>query len=209
MKPYLDMGLYEKYLLPRLLNMAMKSPDFARLRSELIPEAAGNVLELGIGSGLNLPFYRRGVHVTGVDPSRELQAYAREVALAHTVDVEFFSQSAETLPFENASFDTAVITWSLCSIGEPLAALGEVRRVLKPGGRLIFAEHGRSPESKVAKWQDRLNPVWRKIGGGCNLNRRPDESMRQTGFVFDSVEEGYLPGPRFAAYNYRGIARLT
>lgn len=201
------MGFYDRYLLPRLLNMAMKSPDFARLRGELIPEAEGRVLELGIGSGLNLPFYRKGVHVTGVDPSLELQAYARDVASAHAVDVEFVGESAETLPFDDRSFDTAVITWTLCSIENHRSALEEVRRVLRPGGKLIFAEHGQSPEQAVAKWQDRLNPVWRKIGGGCNLNRRPDESIGQAGFDFDAVERGYLTGPKFAAYHYRGVAR--
>lgn len=200
------MGLYEKYLLPRLLNMAMKSPEFARLREALIPQAQGKVLELGIGSGLNLPFYSSGVHVTGVDPSLELQAYAREVALANAVDVEFVSESAETLPFETASFDTAVITWTLCTITDHRAALAEVRRVLKPGGKLIFAEHGRSPEEKVARWQDRLNPLWKKIGGGCNLNRRPDQSIMETGFDVRELEEGYITGPKFAAYNFRGIA---
>ncbi|HKI73733.1 MAG TPA: class I SAM-dependent methyltransferase, partial [Pseudomonadales bacterium] len=136
------MGIYEKYFLPRLLNMAMKSPDFARLRAELIPQAEGNVLELGIGSGLNLPFYRKGVHVTGVDPSLELQRYAKDVATECGVDVEFLAQGAESLPFEDHGFDAAVITWTLCTIGDPLKALEEVRRVLKPGGRLIFAEHG-------------------------------------------------------------------
>lgn len=202
------MGLYEKYLLPRLLDMAMKSPDFARLRGELVPEAEGRVLELGIGSGLNLPFYRRGVHVTGVDPSLELQVYAREVAGKHAVDVEFVSESAENLPFDDRSFDSAVITWTLCTIADPVSALAEVRRVLKPGGKLIFAEHGQSPETGVARWQDRLNPLWRKIGGGCNLNRRPDRSILETGFKLVAMEEGYLPGPRFATYNYRGIASL-
>lgn len=200
------MGIYDKYLLPRLINMAMKSPDFARLRSELIPLAEGNVLELGIGSGLNLPFYRRGTRITGVDPSLELQMYAREVAHDHAVDVKFVSESAEALPFEDHSFDTAVVTWTLCSIGDHCQALREVRRVLKAGGRLVFAEHGQSPEASVAKWQDRLNPIWRKIGGGCNLNRRPDDAIRGAGFEFEDLEEGYLTGPRFAAYHYRGIA---
>lgn len=203
------MGVYEKYLLPRLLNMAMKSPDFARLREQLVPQAEGRVLELGVGSGLNLPFYKKGVRITGVDPSLELQAYARDVAKAHAVEVEFVSESAETLPFEDHSFDTAVITWTLCSIDNYHSALGEVRRVLKPGGRLIFAEHGRSPDRSVARWQDRLNPIWRKIGGGCNLNRQPDESIEAAGFSFDAIKRGYLRGPRLAAYNFRGIARRS
>lgn len=122
------MGFYEKYLLPKLLNLAMKSPEMTDLRRALIPRARGRVLELGIGSGLNLPFYARGVQVTGVDPSLELQAYARDVAADHDVDVTFIAESAESLPFERHYFDTAVVTWSLCTIGDPDATLAEVRR---------------------------------------------------------------------------------
>jgi len=201
------MGLYEKYLLPKLLNLAMKAPDMTRLRSQLIPQAEGHVLELGIGSGLNLPFYQRGVRVTGVDPSLELQAYARDVAADTAIDVEFIADSAESLPFEDQTFDSAVITWTLCTIPRPDAALAEVRRVLKPGGRLIFAEHGLAPEPNVVKWQHRLNPLWNRIGGGCNLNRQPDRNLRAAGFALDDMETGYLEGPRWATYNYRGVAR--
>lgn len=200
------MGFYEKYLLPKLLNMAMKSPDFKVLRERLVPNATGRVLELGIGSGLNLPFYPEGAKVVGVDPSAELRVYAEEVARDHSVDVEFVGASAENLDFDDNSFDSAVITWTLCTIPDPIAALQEVRRVLKPGGRLVFAEHGRSPDQDVERWQNRINPVWKKIGGGCNLNREPDVSLIETGFSLDDVEEGYLSGPRWATYNYRGIA---
>lgn len=203
------MGIYEKYLLPRLLNMAMKSPEFTVLRRQLIPQASGKVLELGIGSGLNLPYYDRGTRVVGVDPSLELQAYAREVAATHKMDVEFVAESAENLPIPDNHFDCAVITWTLCTIPDPDAALREVRRVLKPGGKLIFAEHGQSPEHHVRKWQDRINPVWKVIGGGCHLNRQPDINIVQSGFRLAEVEEGYLSGPKWATYNYRGIARLA
>ncbi len=203
------MGLYEKYLLPKLLNLAMKSPDMTRLRSQLVPEAKGRVLELGIGSGLNLPFYGKDVHVTGVDPSLELQAYAKEVALESEVDVEFVAESAEALHFDDNSFDSAVITWTLCTIPDPDAALAEVRRVLKPGGRLIFAEHGKSPDADVEKWQHRINPVWRALAGGCHLNRQPDQNLLESGFNFEHLDEGYIPGPRWATYNYRGIARVA
>ncbi|MEX0942471.1 MAG: class I SAM-dependent methyltransferase [Pseudomonadales bacterium] len=200
------MGFYEKYLLPKLLNLAMKSPDMTGLRRELVPRARGRVLELGIGSGLNLPFYSRGVQVIGVDPSLELQAYARDIAADQGLDVSFLAQSAESLPFENHYFDSVVITWTLCTIGDPEVTLGEVRRVMKPSGELIFAEHGRSPEASVEKWQDRLNPWWGKIAGGCNLNRRPDKSLADSGFKFEELSEGYLAGPRWATYNYRGVA---
>jgi ubiquinone/menaquinone biosynthesis C-methylase UbiE len=202
------MGFYEKYLLPKLINLAMKSPELGKLRRQLVPNAKGRVLELGIGSGLNLPFYNEGVQVIGIDPSAELQVYAREVARDHQVDVQFVTASAESLAFDDNYFDSAVITWTLCTIPDPAAALNEVRRVLKPGAKVIFAEHGTSPEPQVAKWQNRLNPVWKKIGGGCNLNRRPDQSLIAAGFGFDELAEGYLTGPRWATYNFRGVARL-
>ena len=201
------MGFYEKHLLPKLLNLVMKTPDLTRLRAKLIPLAKGRVLEVGIGSGLNLPFYDKGVKVTGVDPSLELQAYARELAKDNNIDVEFIADTAEVLSGENNYFDTAVITWSLCTIPNPMDTLAEVRRVLKPDGELIFVEHGRSPDANVEKWQHRLNPTWRRFSGGCNLNREPHRSIPDAGFKFDQLDEGYLKGPRWATYNYRGIAR--
>jgi len=203
------MGVYDRYVLPRIINVAMKSPEFVPLRKNLVPYAEGRVLELGIGSGLNLPFYNKGVRVTGVDPSLELQAYAKEVASEQGMAVEFVCESAESLPMEDNSFDSAVVTWTLCSIPDPAAALREVRRILKPRGKLIFAEHGRSPEPDVEKWQNRLNPLWKRVGGGCNLNRRPDRTLVETGFNLVGMTEGYLGGPRWAAYHYRGVARLA
>ena len=203
------MGFYERYLLPKLLNLAMQAPAMTRLRSQLIPQAHGRVLELGIGSGLNLPFYDKDVQVIGVDPSLELQVYAREIAKDQNLDVSFVAESAERLPFEDNYFDSAVITWTLCTIQDPAAALREVRRTLKPSGKLIFSEHGRSPDAAVARWQNRINPVWKKIGGGCNLNRRPDVTMTQTGFTFADLTEGYIKGPKWATYTYHGVATLA
>ena len=201
------MGLYEKYLLPKLLNAAMKSPPMTDLRKKLVPIAEGNVLEIGIGSGLNLPYYDRKVKVTGLDPSMALQAYAREVAKKHGIGVEFLSVVGEEIPADDNSFDSVVMTWTLCTIPEPLRAMSEIRRVLKPNGKIIFAEHGEAPDAGVARWQSRLNPVWKVIGGGCHLNRRIEHLYESSGFVFDDIDRGYLPGPRWATYNYRGIAR--
>ena len=201
------MSLYGKYLLPKIMNSVMKSPDLTEIRAKLVPEATGNVLEVGIGSGLNLPFYEGNVKIVGVDPSVELQVYAREVAEHSGVDVDFLSGSGEEIPSEDNYFDSVVITWTLCSIPNPVQALQEIRRVLKPSGKMIFAEHGLSPDVNVAKWQSRINPIWKVIGGGCNLNRKIDELIVQAGFRFDALTEGYIPGPKFATYNFRGIAR--
>ncbi|MEJ6683520.1 MAG: class I SAM-dependent methyltransferase [SAR86 cluster bacterium] len=203
------MGLYDKYLLPKLLNLAMKAPEMTRLRRELVPLATGRVLEIGVGSGLNLPFYAQQVHVTGVDPSLELQAYAREIAQEAKLAVEFLAVSAEAIPLADNIFDTAVITWSLCTIPDPDAALREVRRLLKPAGKLIFIEHGESPEANIATWQRRINPTWNKLAGGCHLNRRPDTAMLANGFKFAEMTKGYIPGPKIATYSYRGIATIA
>ena len=203
------MGFYDKYFLPKILNLAMKAPEMTRLRRQLVPLATGKVLEIGIGSGLNLPFYNKGVQVTGVDPSLELQAYAREVARESQVDIEFLGVGAEAIPLPDKSFDTVVITWSLCTIPDPDAALREVRRLLKPGGQLLFAEHGQSPEAHIAKWQRRINPTWNKIAGGCHLNSRPDQVILANGFNFADMTAGYIPGPKIATYSYRGIATLA
>ena len=201
------MGLYEKYLLPKILNCVMKSPDLTEIRAKLVPEANGRVLEVGIGSGLNLPFYAGNVTVVGLDPSVELQDYGREVAARCGVDVDFVNGSGEQIPSEDNDFDSVVITWTLCSIPDPVQALQEIRRVLKPSGKLIFAEHGLSPDPGVAIWQSRINPIWKLVGGGCNLNRKMDELIAQAGFRFDALTTGYIPGPKFATYNFRGIAR--
>ncbi|MBL6688766.1 MAG: class I SAM-dependent methyltransferase [Pseudomonadales bacterium] len=203
------MGIYEKYFLPKLLNLAMKAPAMKALRKKLVPLAQGNVLEVGIGSGLNLPYYDKSVRVTGLDPSLELQVMAREVAAREGVAVDFLSVGGEEIPADDNSFDSVVMTWTLCTIPNPNMALSEIRRVLKPGGKVIFAEHGEAPDANVAKWQARFNPYWNVIGGGCNLNRRIPELYERSGFVFDDIEKGYLKGPKVATYNYRGIASIA
>ena len=202
------MGFYGKYLLPRILDLAMKNKDTTRVRAALIPQARGEVLEVGIGSGLNLPFYSPEVkHIFGVDPSLELQKMASK-RIAGPIKVDFIAQSAEEpLPLEAASIDTIVMAWTLCSIPNAAQALQQLRRVLKADGRLIFVEHGRAPDRKVAAWQDRLTPFWKRATGGCHLNRKVDDLIVGAGFQITELTTSYLPGPRPMTYTYQGAAR--
>ena len=202
------MGFYARRILPRLIDLAMKNKETARLRQVWIPRASGEVLEVGVGSGLNLAFYSDAVRqVYGVDPSVELQQMARE-RLAHShIKMNFLTQSADApLPLAEASMDTVVSTWTLCSIPTPLDALKEMRRVLKPGGAFIFVEHGRSPDAPVMRWQNRLTPVWRRFTGGCHLNRKIDDLINEAGFKICELTNSYQPGPRPMAYTYQGLA---
>lgn len=203
------MSLYAKYILPRIIDLAMKNEDATRLRAAWIPQARGDVLEVGIGSGLNLPFYSSQVRqVYGVDPSVELQRMTRARAASGQLPVEFLLQSAEDrLPLGDASVDTIVSTWTLCSVPNAIEALRQMRRVLKPDGRFIFLEHGRAPDSRVAAWQDRLTPFWKRIAGGCHLNRKVDELIRTAGFQITELRTEYLPGPRPMTYTYQGLAQ--
>ena len=182
----------------------------ASLRGECISQARGDVLEVGIGSGLNSPFYSSQVRrVYGLEPSAELQRMARARPLAAPVDVEYLSQSAEDpVPLADSSGDTIVITWTLCSIPNAPKALQQIKRVLKADGRLIFVEHGRAPDPGVVAWQDRLTPVWKRVGGGCHLNRKIDELIEAAGFQITELKTRYLPGPRPMTYTYQGFAHL-
>ena len=201
------MGFYRRYLLPRLIDAGMRNKETTRLRAAWIPHARGEVLEVGIGSGLNLPFYSSEVdRVCGVDPSLELQRMARKRALAGAIKVEYVLQSSEqTLPLADATIDTVVVTWTLCSIPNVPKALQEMNRVLKTNGRL-FLEHGRAPDSQVAVWQDRITPLWKRIGGGCHLNRKVDDLITTAGFQIAELKTSYLPGPPPLMYTYQGFA---
>jgi ubiquinone/menaquinone biosynthesis C-methylase UbiE len=202
------MGFYARHFLPKVIDLAMRNKETTRLRAEWIPHARGEVLEVGIGSGLNLPFYSSQVqHVYGVDPSLELQRIARKKRVGRA-RVEFLAQSAEDpLPLADASIDTVVITWSLCSIPNAPAALQQVKRVLRPNGSLIFVEHGLAPDPGVIAWQDRLTPFWKRITGGCHLNRKIDELISAAGFRITELKTSYIPGPRPMTYTYQGFAR--
>ena len=201
------MNLYDRYVLPRLLALVMRQELFVPFRRRIGAEASGRVLEIGIGSGLNLPFYGAGVReVIGVDPSPVLLGFARDRAAGLKVSLAVREAAAERLPFEDGIFDTVVTTWSLCTIGDPVAALREARRVLAPGGRLLFAEHGLSPDASVARWQNRITPVWKHIAGGCHTNRPIDRLIEAAGLRIDRLRTGYAEGPRPMAFMFEGAA---
>ena len=202
------MGFYGKYVLPTLTDLAMRNAAARTERARFVPQATGVVLEIGVGSGLNIPIYGSGVRkLYALDPSAELLRMARPRAERAPFPVELLEHPAEAIPLGNASVDTVVTTWTLCTIPDALAALREMRRVLRPDGRLIFIEHGRSTDPGVLRWQDRLTPLWRMVTGGCHLNRPIDELLAQGGFQVSEIERGYGAGPRIGAYLYRGIAR--
>jgi ubiquinone/menaquinone biosynthesis C-methylase UbiE len=205
------MGFYAKHILPHLIDLAMRRKETVRLRAAWIPQARGIVLEIGIGSGLNLPFYSPEVrHVYGVDPSVELQRMARQRATTGLEKAEFLTQSAEEpLPLASETIDTVVVTWTVCSLPNAAKALQEMKRVLKASGRLIFVEHGRAPDPGVAAWQDRMTPLWKRLAGGCHLNRRIDELIMEAGFRISDLKLGYVAGPRPLTYTYQGVARLS
>jgi ubiquinone/menaquinone biosynthesis C-methylase UbiE len=202
------MGVYERFVLPRVLDFAMRQEPISRQRAKVVPLASGRVLEIGIGSGLNLRYYERSrvEKLWGLDPSLELQRVARRRATEAGIDVEFLALSSESIPLDDASVDTVVTTYTLCTIPDAPRALQEMRRVLRPGGRMLFSEHGRAPDEGVKRWQDRLNPVWKKIGGGCNLNRPMADLIADAGFALRGLETMYLPGPRPMTYTYWGAA---
>jgi ubiquinone/menaquinone biosynthesis C-methylase UbiE len=199
------MSLYSRFVLPPVLDLVMRQKILRERREALVPRAHGSVLEIGIGSGLNLPYYdaSRVRRLSAVDPSAELLAMARNNAARLKIDVELLQQGAERLPFAPASFDSALVTWTLCSIADPSAALAELRRVLKAGGELLFVEHGLSPDAEVARWQHRLTPFWRPIAGGCHLDRPMDGLIRRA-FPNADIRASYLEGPRMLTYTYEG-----
>jgi ubiquinone/menaquinone biosynthesis C-methylase UbiE len=201
------MGLYNRYVLPHVIRMAMGNRELRPFRERVLARAAGRVLEIGIGSGVNLPLYGGGVReVVGLEPSPELLAMAERAAEHLTTTVSFISGSAEHMAIDRHSVDTVVMTWTLCSIADAPLALSEVRRVLKADGQLLFVEHGLAPEESVRRWQNRLTPVWKRIGGGCHLNRPIRSLIENAGFAISQLETGYMTGPRPMTFMYEGRA---
>jgi ubiquinone/menaquinone biosynthesis C-methylase UbiE len=202
------MSFYADRVVPVLIDLAMRNKRLRPYRERIVGAAEGRVLEVGIGSGLNLPLYSASVRqVLGLDPSPGLLTRARQKASRLPVAVELIQGAAEAIPLDDRSVDTVVMTWTGCSIPDVAAALAEMRRVLKPAGRLRFVEHGRAPELGVARWQDWLTPLWRRISGGCHLNRKIDVLIETAGFQFEHLATGYMNGPRPFTFMYEGSAR--
>ncbi len=202
------MNLYERHVLPHLIDFACGMGAVMKARSQLVPQAQGRVLEIGIGSGLNLGFYdpQRVEVVVGVDPSAAMQRLARERAARCQVPVEMIALELGQIQAADASFDDIVCTFTLCTIPDAVSALREMRRVLKPGGRLLFCEHGLAPDLPVVRWQKRLTPLWKPLAGGCHLDRDIPALIGAGGFHIRQLETGYLKGPRPMTHVYRGWA---
>jgi ubiquinone/menaquinone biosynthesis C-methylase UbiE len=202
------MGFYSTYIFPRLINSGMSRETTARYRKPMLMHARGEILEIGFGTGLNLPFYPPHVEkLYTVDVNAGMSSVARRNIEKSSIEVEHHTLNAETLPFADESFDTVVSTWTLCSIKDTTSALREIYRVLKPTGKFIFIEHGLSNEAHIRKWQNRLTPVQRVIADGCHLNRNIEVMVKNAGFSFELLEKSYAEGvPKIGGYLYRGIA---
>jgi ubiquinone/menaquinone biosynthesis C-methylase UbiE len=202
------MGFYSDIILPRLCDFAMRNRQLVPFRERVIGAAQGRVLEIGVGSGLNLPFYRSPVReVLALEPAPRLLAMARSASRAAGIPVNFIEASAEAIPLDAQSVDSIVTTWTMCSIPQASTALAELRRVLRPGGKLLFVEHGLAPEAGVRRWQDRLTPAWRRFAGGCHLNRPIPAMIEAAGFRIERIETGYVAGPKPMTFMYEGSAR--
>lgn len=202
------MRLYSRYILPRVVHFTCGSKPNMRQREKVVPLARGCVLEVGIGSGLNLPFYdaAKVSKVWGLDPAPEMTRMAERLARRLPFEVEFIGLPGDEIPLEDHSVDTVLVTYTLCTIPDVAPALRQMRRVLRPGGELIFCEHGTAPDASVRRWQDRLNPLWKRLGGGCNLNRPIPTLIEAGGFRIRTLDTMYIPGWRPASFNYWGTA---
>ena len=203
------MGFYDRHILPRLLNAAMSAKPISYQRRKVVPRAEGRVLEIGFGAGHNLPYYdsNKVERIWALEPAAEMRARSAERRAASPIPLEFIDLPSETIPLDADSADTVLVTYTLCTIPDVMAALGEMRRVMKPAGRMIFCEHGEAPDESVKRWQRRITPFWKKIGGGCHVGRAIPKLIADGGFRVDDLETMYLPStPRFAGFNYWGSA---
>jgi ubiquinone/menaquinone biosynthesis C-methylase UbiE len=203
------MGLYETHVLPHLIALTCGSGDVAEQRRKIVPRARGRVLEVGMGPGLNLPFYDRSSVelVWGLEPSEGMRRKAAASLAATDLDVRWLDLPGEEIPLDDHSVDTVVLTYTLCTIADWERALGQMRRVLKPGGHLLFCEHGEAPDESVRRWQHRIDPVWTRLAGGCHITRPIPRLIGSAGFEFLELESAYLPGPKLSSYQSWGTAR--
>lgn len=204
--------MYERYVLPHLINCACGSPPILKLRSEIVPQCEGVVLEVGMGSGINLQFYDAAKvdYVWGLEPSLGMRRKAASNVANSDVAVHWLDLPGEEIPLEDNSVDTVLLTYTLCTIPDPLKALAQMKRVLKPNGKLLFCEHGLADEARVQVWQNRINPVWSKVAGGCQLNRKIDDLLSTAGFILNEMSTSMTPKtPSFAAYTYQGVATIN
>lgn len=202
------MGLYDRYILPPLINLACGSKPNRKQREKVVPLAEGEVLEIGMGSGLNLPFYDRTKvrKIWGLEPSEGMRKIARRNSGSLDLELEMIDLPGEEIPLDSNSVDTVVVTYTLCTIPDVERALRGMQRVLRTEGKLLFCEHGVAPDEGVRKWQNRLNPTWRRFAGGCNINRDIPKLLESSGFRIVDDERMYIPGVRFLSYNYWGSA---
>lgn len=200
------MGFYDKYILPCCLDRACAIAPVSKQREKVVPFASGVVLEIGIGSGLNIPFYNpdKVSKLIGVDPDEYIWKRSAKRRAASPLEIERIGLSGEDIPLQDNMADSVVVTYSLCTIPDPIKALGEMKRILKPGGKILFTEHGKAPDAKVHRWQNRIDPIWGKLAGGCHTGRDIPTLFRQAGLEFESLEQGYIPGPKVLSYNYWG-----
>lgn len=202
------MGFYSTKILPKFLDLACGSKPMEKQREKVIPQATGEVVEIGIGSGLNLPHYdpAKVIRVIGIDPDDAIWDKAAARVAACDFPVERLGLSGERLPLEDACADTVIVTYALCTIPDPVAALREMGRILRPGGQILFTEHGRAPDTRVARWQQRIDPVWKRLAGGCHTGRDIPSLFEQAGLKLARLEQMYIPGPKVLSYNYWGAA---
>lgn len=203
------MNVYADHVLPHLIHLACGTKPVSKQREKVVPAASGRVLEIGMGSGLNLPYYDRNrvERLWGLEPSDGMRRKAAKRLRRTDIPVEWLDLPGEEIPLDDDSVDTVVLTYTLCSIPDWRSALGQMRRVLRPGGTLIFCEHGEAPDANVRKWQERIEPVWKALAGGCHLGRPIPLYLAESGFAIERMETAYIPGPRFASFNYWGTAK--
>lgn len=202
------MNIYEEVILPHIINCACGLKAVEHQRQQVVPNSKGKVLEIGMGSGLNLKYYDpdKVEMVWGLEPSNGMRRKAQKNIAESKVNVEWLGLPSEKIPLENDSVDTVVLTYTLCTIPGWKEALLEMNRVLKPDGQLLFCEHGEAPDPGIRKWQARVNPIWKKLMGGCNLDREIPKLISSAGFNIEEIEKGYIDGPKVAAYQYWGVA---